>query len=118
MGKFYDCTKANDLIHEVGICGCGCPEETYQAVHEMLKRAKDRGSIIEPDNPYVLFMAYTLDHLEFLEHGSSIYSAWLTDKGNELLEALDIFKEKYEYDWNAAADDMPNEFWALEEKDD
>lgn len=116
MGGVYNFTKANDLIHELGICGCGNPEEAYEAVHEMLKRVKDRSNIIEPDEPHVLFMAYTLDRLEFLEHGSSIYAAWLTDKGNELLAALDIFKEKYEYDWQVAADDIPNEFWVLEEK--
>ena len=116
MGGIYNYTKAADLIHELGICGCGCPEEAYKAVHEMLVRTKDRGNIIEPDEPHVLFMAYTLDSLEFLEHGTSIYSAWLTDKGKELLAALDIFKEKYEYDWQAASNDIPNEFWVLEEK--
>ena len=116
MSGFYNMTPMNDLIHELGICGCGRPEEAYKAVHEMLKRVKDRGNIIEPDEPHVLFMAYTLDHLEFLEHGSSIYGAWLTDKGEELLAALDIFKEKYEYDWNAAQNDIPNEFWAWEER--
>lgn len=115
MGGFYNFTKANDLIHELGICGCGCPEEAYKAVHEMLKRAKTRSNMIDPDEAHVLFMAYTLDQLEFLDHGSSIYSAWLTDKGSELLAALDIFEEKYGYDWNAAANDMPNEFWQWEE---
>ena len=116
MGGFYNFTKANDLIHELGICGCGCPEEAYEAVHEMLKSFKNYDhNTINLDEPHRLFMAYTLDQLEFLDHGSSIYSAWLTDKGHELLAALDIFKEKYDYDWNAAADDMPNEFWQLEE---
>lgn len=112
----YNVTEMYDLIHELGICGCGCPEEAYEAVHKMLKMFKnyDRNTI-NLDEPHRLFMAYTLDNLEFLEHGSSIYAAWLTDKGNDLLAALDIFKEKYEYDWNAAKDDMPNEFWVLEE---
>ena len=115
MGGFYNTTKMYDLIHELGICGCGCPEETYKAVHEMLKRAKTRSNLIDPDEAHVLFMAYTLDNLEFLEHGSSIYASWLTDKGNELLAALDIFEEKYNYDWQSAQNDIPNEFWQLEE---
>lgn len=112
----YNVTEMYDLIHELGICGCGRPEEAYEAVHKMLKMFKnyDRNTI-NLDEPHRLFMAYTLDNLEFLEHGSSIYAAWLTDKGNDLLAALDIFKEKYDYDWNAAKDDMPNEFWVLEE---
>lgn len=74
--KSYNVTRPYDLIHELGICGCGLPEEAYAAVHEMLKRVKARDKVIEPDNPYVLFMAYTLDSLEFLEHGSSIYSPY------------------------------------------
>lgn len=115
MSGIYNMTPMNDLIHELGICGCGRPEEAYKAVHEMLKRSETYNAI-EPDEPHVLFMAYTLDNLGFLEHGSSIYSAWLTDKGKDLLAALDIFKEKYEYDWTAAQDDIPNEFWQLEEK--
>ena len=66
MSVFYNMTPMNDLIHELGICGCGRPEEAYKTVHEMLKRTKARGTIIEPDEPHVLFMAYTLDSLEFL----------------------------------------------------
>ena len=116
MSGIYNMTPMNDLIHELGICGCGRPEEAYKAVHEMLKSFKnyDRKTI-NLDDPHRLFMAYTLDHLEFIDHGSSIYAAWLTDKGEELLAALDIFKEKYAYDWTVAQDDIPNEFWAVEE---
>ena len=115
MSGIYIYTKAADLIHELGICGCGCPEEAYKAVHEMLRRSKTH-NMIEPDEPHVLFMTYTLDSLGFTEHGTSIYSACLTDKGKELLAALDIFEEKYGYDWQAASNDIPNEFWVLEER--
>ena len=115
MSGFYNTTGMYEIIHELGICGCGRPEEAYAAVHEMLIRSKT-GKLIEPDEPHVLYMAYNLDHLGFLEHGSSIYGAWITDKGEELLTALDIFKEKYAYDWNSASDDIPNEFWQWEEK--
>lgn len=118
MGGTYVYTEAAELIDELGICGCGSPEEAYKAVHEMLKRAETRDEIITPDEPHVLFMAYMLDRLEFLEHGTSIYSSWLTDKGERLLVALDIFKKKYDYDWQAASDDIPNEFWVLEESED
>ena len=110
MSGVYEMTKMNDLIHELGICGCGCPKDAYEAVHQMLERAKTHNTI-NPDEPHVLFMAYTLDRLGFLEHGSSIYGAWLSGKGEELLYALNIFKEKYEYDWDAASNDIPNEFW-------
>lgn len=113
--KVFKTTKMYDLIHELGICGCGCPKEAYEAVHKMLimYMAPDYTKI---NDPHELFMAYTLDNLEFLEHGSSIYGAWLTDKGKGLLAALDFFKSKYAYDWNAASNDMPNEFWVLDKE--
>ena len=109
----YDVTEKYELLHELGICGCCIPEEAYKAVFEMLKRVKNREKIVESDSPYELFMAYTLDNLELLEHGSSIYGSWLTDKGEKMIEALEVF-EKYEFDWNIASDCMPNEFWVLE----
>lgn len=116
MSRIYNMTPMNDLIHELGICGCGCPEEAYEAVHEMLKSFKNYDhNTFNLDDPHRLFMAYTLDHLDFLNHGYSIYNAWLTDKGEELIAALDIFEEKYNYDWQSAQDDIPNEFWQLEE---
>ena len=114
MSGIYNVTDKYELLHELGICGCGMPDETYKAVFEMLKRARDKGKLIESDSPYELFMAYTLDHLELLEHGSSIYGSWLTEKGEKMIAALEVF-EKYDFDWNTASNCIPNEFWVLEE---
>ena len=124
MSNTFVPTKEYDLIIELGICGCGCPEIAYKEIHNMLKRATDpeRYDRDKPDKwvipeceheGYILFMAYTLDHNEFLTHGSSIYGAVLTDKGKELLKALDEF-EKYHYDWDRVHDDMPNMFYREE----
>ena len=107
--KTFIPTKKYDIIHELGICGCGCPDETYKAVHDMLIAFKNHADAIG-DNPYKYFMAYALDRLKFIEHGTSIIGSWLTDKGKELLEALTDFAE-YDYDWNIAANTMPNEFY-------
>lgn len=107
-------TENQDLIHELGICGCGIPEEAYQAVLDMLKRAEDRKNgklILDNNNPHELFMAYILDHLGLLEHGSSIYGAWLTDKGKKMLEALEKFAG-CEFDFNLCFDD--DYFWRIE----
>lgn len=90
--------KAIEMIDSLNICGCGNPEIAYESIRQMLLRAKDQNVITDLDNPdgYMLFMAYTLDSMGFLEHGSSIYGAWITEKGKELLKCLDIFK-KYSY---------------------
>lgn len=111
MADFYVATKKKELIEELGICGCGCPTEAYKAVHEVLFKMPSLESE-EMDNPYISFMIYTLNHLGFLEHGSSIYGSWLTEKGRQLLEALDIFAQ-FDYDWEITMIDSPNDFWEL-----
>lgn len=120
MSNTFVPTKEYDLIHELGICGCGMPEETYKAVHDMLKHAFNPYEYIIQDceyEPYMLFMAYTLDNKGFMEHGSSIYAAWLTDKGKRLLIAMDEF-EKYGYDPDRIHENMPNMFYKEEKSND
>lgn len=92
--------KAIDSLH---ICGCGNPELAYKSIHEMLIRVNQFRSPIPKEeinspNGCMLFMAYMLDDMGYLEHGSSIYGAWLTSKGKELLEYLTNF-EKYNYNY-------------------
>lgn len=92
--------KAIDSLH---ICGCGNPELAYKSIHEMLIRVDRFRSPIpkeEINNPNgcMLFMAYMLDNMGYIEHGTSIYVSWLTSKGEELLECLTDF-EKYNYDY-------------------
>ena len=116
-------TDLEALINELGICGCGNPELAYKAVHEMLKRSssKEESTItcaMDNDDtaiPYIYFMAYVLDSLGFLEHGSSIRCSWLTEKGENLLKALEVL-EKYDYDFEDALNTAPNEFYIVEEK--
>ena len=107
--KTFMLTEKYEIIHELGICGCGCPDETYKAVHGMLSKFENHIGI-DGETPYEYFMAYTLDRLGFTEHGTCVTSSWLTDKGKELLEALTDFA-KYDYDWNYAANSMPIEFY-------
>lgn len=112
--KTFMPTKKYEIIHELGICGCGCPDETYKAVHDMLIGFADYDGIAKGD-PYEYFMAYTLDRLGFIDHGTCITGSWLTDNGKELLEALADFA-KYDYDWQNVFDaPVPNEFYYLGE---
>lgn len=89
------------IIDELGICGCGKPGKTYKEIHEIMTKAKNRNLYEnnEWDVPYYDFIIYQLNNLGFLEHGTSIYSSWPTDKGNTLLKALDKMS-KFGYDYN------------------
>ena len=99
----YESDKYVKAIDSLHICGCGNPELAYKSIHEMLIRVdRFRSPIpkeeINSPNGCMLFMAYMLDDMGYLEHDSSIYGAWLTSKGKELLECLTDF-EKYDYEY-------------------
>ena len=85
--------EAIKLIDELGICGCGIPDRTYEAVYEMLFKAKGGGDICPTNDPYVYFMAYRLTEMELMEHGGAVGYSWLTPKGKKMLEALECLKK-------------------------
>jgi len=118
--SYFVPSPMSDMIHSLGCCGCGNPEETYEAIHEMLLYYSDinthsnypriyKGLVTDEVNPYIQFMAYVLDGKGFLEHGSSIIGAWLTDKGKQLLSYMTEFA-KYEYEM----DDVPQDLMYVE----
>ena len=103
-----------DVLH---LCGCGNPEDTYEAIRRYLHIRKLRHEnkditwdgikeqyktqlCIDVDNDtehgVLQFMMYVLDHYDFTEHGSSIGGCWLTEKGEMLLTVLDAWHEKME----------------------
>lgn len=99
-----------DLTCKLGICGCGNPEDSYKAVHELLLLVRELVKK-DPDNfwykqwnalmenPYALTVLYMLSDREFLEHGTSVYGSWITSEGNRLIAALDLMSE-YGYDYD------------------
>ena len=93
------------ITADLGICGCGSPEEAYEAIHKILLslRAKnwDEWLNVIDGNIFALITVYMLDANGYLEHGGSICHPWLTSKGEKLMEALDILKE-YSYDFGEA----------------
>ena len=93
------------ITADLGICGCGSPEEAYEAIHNLLLslRVKNWDDWLDTiDNDiYALILVYLLDGKGYLEHGTSIRHPWLTTKGEQLLEALDIL-EVYGYDFDEA----------------
>lgn len=85
------------LYEDIGLCGCGDPEGVVSMIGDYLKLKKsqtyiDHDAIAEFvdkwDAHLMLFMMYILDRKEFTEHGSSVYGAWITDKGERLLELI------------------------------
>lgn len=91
----------NDLVqtvYELHICGCGCPDIVYKLIHKIMKDIASRNIKTDDEEGYYDFILHQLNHMEFLEHGSSIYSSWVTEKGKNLIKALDEMA-KYNYEW-------------------
>lgn len=67
-----------------GFCCCGDPQRELDKIKEALSCTDKRQPL--PDELQIY--GYILDNREYTEHGSSIYSAWLTPKGEALLILL------------------------------
>lgn len=100
-------------------CGCGAPTEVAAFILDLLSAYDDRWrhdlSIMRPaDRPALdrvwkehtdavkkllpndgaqYFVLYVLTHWDVLEHGSSVGGSWLTDKGRDILHALERERE-------------------------
>jgi hypothetical protein len=92
------------------ICGCGNPEATAKLIHKLLLYTKSAATETQ-EIPYEYWeelvpdegdlagvhwlLMYLLDHLGYAEHGSSARFGWLTDKGKDVIAAI----EKYGLAW-------------------
>lgn len=102
-----------EILH---LCGCGCPEDTYELIRkiltiryewksrkisyeEVLKRYKDDLELDTKNsshNGILQFVMYILDHNGILEHGSSIGGCWLTNLGKMYLTVLNAWYDREE----------------------
>lgn len=91
------------LVEIIHCCGCGSPSTAIKYVMEILSiinkgtpddrtdqeswglSRKELEAFFKSEGEYY-FVLYNLDHLGFLEHGSSIGGSWITDKGKKFLE--------------------------------
>ena len=106
------------VYNELGICGCGSPEITVEMIVEYLKHkieyskkykiGKDfefykkiydedskweENFIKENKGALFLFMLYMLNNKGFMEHGSNVYSSWVEEKGEKLIEYYEKVKQ-------------------------
>lgn len=112
LKSIYDDFWYGESDKSINICGCGNPEYTEEIVIKILESRKIKdfhkreqfikdsiGVDFDKNNMvYGLyqFVLYQLDDKQFLEHGSSISGAWLTEKGEVVLKIrgmIDRFNE-------------------------
>ena len=102
----YDTEWEAYSIGTLGMCGCGTPEEAYNFLHAVLMICDRRGC---HDNPPTRdwiaieseiaklvaaqpeLVAHVLMHLltakDVITHGGSVGGSWLTELGEELVDA-------------------------------
>lgn len=69
------------------LCGCGDPQICWTLLYLYLSLKTIKQYQDEQDAAR-LFFVYVINHLKLTEHGTSIYGAWLTEKGKGVLEWL------------------------------
>jgi hypothetical protein len=78
-------------------CGCGLPDEAADALRKLLQfhanldsgaRSLDAAKAFVPDAGTRYLLLYALNHFGWIEHGSSIDGAWLSEEGEALLAGL------------------------------
>ena len=89
----------------LGFCGCGSPESALMYLRDTLLDIQHRSEVewkqeppiysgklsarmaALPDGLQYIYW-YWLDHLQLIEHGTSVGGSWLTDRGKHLLARL------------------------------
>ena len=84
------------LVDELNICGCGDPRTVYKLIHVVMKEIRESRVKTDDKIGYYNYMIYQLNAQGFLEHETSIFESWVTEKGKKLIEALDEMA-KYDY---------------------
>lgn len=77
------------------LCGCGDPQAVSAFLVTALRHFRDDGErvhglqkLVENEREAVAeFVAHYLDSCKLIDHGSSVYSAWLTPLGEQVLAA-------------------------------
>jgi hypothetical protein len=96
-GCHYDDEASAMYYGQIGLCGCGRPEEVHKFLLECMAAKDDKyeniidhKKVIElvKENVDIVaeFVLHFLDDRHLTEHGVSVYGSWLTDRGKQALE--------------------------------
>lgn len=103
--NLFDMLMENCKYMMLGLCGCGNPDSTIEAIRDYLnavnhhsvntnsQKWKESEDMLEKSfgvryvtaNPLLQYMAYDLDDKGLTDHGSNIDGAWIEDKGRVCL---------------------------------
>ena len=75
-------------------CGCDRPDAACERLRDVLRLHRlydhrDEFKRLIPDDGIEMLITYTLDHFKLTEHGGSVGGSWLSDKGINVLAALE-----------------------------
>ena len=99
-GCHYDSEARAMYFDQLKLCGCGMPSEVHRVLAEAAS-CFDRDKVgwspetgvtgvaeIVKANPDVVaeFIGHFLEDRALLEHGSSVYGSWLTERGKQFVE--------------------------------
>lgn len=117
INTIMDLIMDNEQIHEINkqwherqdkledevmglfdFCRCGNPHIFIEGLRQYLTLVKFAHDDRIPEeyrdenlqNDYYVPYMYLADKAELTEHGGSVFSAWLTDKGKDLLKRLNV----------------------------
>ena len=113
-----DFTKPVDILaffyNEFCACGCSEVDTMIDVIRDLLEWLdSDISTRLKYDTLFngnvgvYYLLTGKLDHLKFTEHGFSIRVAWLTEEGQEFLNALRKFSnDEIEFSSGGAYDDL------------
>jgi len=86
------------FIGILGGCGCGSYDDFGKDMIKLLKffstPHENREWSIYDDRYYEL-LSHWMDNKKLIEHGSGIGGAWLTEKGNNILDVIKFHEEVF-----------------------
>lgn len=84
-------------------CGCGQTYQGFKVYYDFLKHMpnyEDSNKIYldssYPDIEVRTFILWSLSNQDLIEHGSTIYGSWLTEKGKRILRLLEYYMKTIE----------------------
>lgn len=109
------------LFEEIGMCGCGWGGDAYDLVRDLLDHFHDRDdrNVVEMigSTGAAQLVLYRLQDADLIDHGTSVTSSWMTDKGRYARHLMhkhayrDLDYAGYPDCWDDEIDRCPDECW-------